>query len=695
MIGQVAKNQKKVSLSSVSASNIKVYSGLLNADTFNIDILPMTHNNRTIGVVEFAKINSFTEQQQQFLDEVLKTIVITIQSVKMQNKTIMLLHQTQEQAEELQAREKELNEKNQKLIEQKEILVQAKEEQEIQQHELHQSNLKLKSQTVILEEEKNRAEKAVKELELKTKQLELANIYKSDFLANMSHELRTPLNSILILSQLLRENKSGNLETNEIKFADVIYSSGKGLLDLINDILDLSKIEAGKVNLHIESFELHALKNEVMALFNPVAKQKEILFEIKESGDDLPNMLTSDKKRISQILKNLLSNAFKFTKEKGQVSLLISGIKEGEKVKNLAVKNASKFIAFSVRDTGIGIPKEKQKIIFEAFQQADTSTSRSYGGTGLGLSIWVELAKVLGGEIRLESEEKQGSTFTVILPVSFDKKEEQPRPQQKAATKMSNDKKVLIIDKEEIIPQRLAEKFLKENTIILKTPSPKEALDIINKNEIKCIVSELVFDEGLPPDFFEKIKREKNTPIIIHTKHPVNREEEFNLKGFADAVILKTKASGERLENEIKASINQKITPTEIKEQSETLLRGKTVLIVDDSPKNVISLSNLLEQYSIQVITAFNGKEALDKLKDQKQVDLVLMDIMMPEMDGYESIMKIRKTENLKKIPIIVLTAKSMKGEKEKCIKMGASDYMSKPIDSDKLISLIKIWLYN
>lgn len=442
-----------------------------------------------------------------------------------------------------------------------------------QQEELRQTNEELEEQTQILEERKEKIQKTNLELnkarrllEKKADDLEISSQYKSEFLANMSHELRTPLNSILLLSQLLFDNKEGSLNEKQVEFAQTIYSSGSDLLNLINEILDLSKIESGRVELRIDDVNLADFAASMEQKFKPIAVEKGLNFNI-EVADNLPAYIRTDHQRISQIIKNFLSNAHKFT-SKGEIKLKIErpDIKTNFSKSGLGPEKA---IAISVSDSGIGIQKDKLRLVFEAFKQADGTTSRKYGGTGLGLSISSELAGYLGGEIHLESEEGKGSVFTLYLP---------------------------------------------------------------EKIESKLITKQISLKKG-----------DQKMLKMIHDKEPV--------------------------------------------------FKDKKILIVDDDMRNVYAITNILEERSMHVLAAKNGKEGLNQLNNNPEVDLVLMDIMMPVMDGYEAIREIRKQRRFKKLPIVALTAKAMKGDRAKCIEAGANEYLAKPVDTNKLLSMLKVWL--
>ncbi|MGZ4158166.1 MAG: ATP-binding response regulator, partial [Bacteroidia bacterium] len=686
---------------------------------------------------------------------------------------------------------------------------------------------------------------------------------KSEFLANMSHELRTPLNSILILSQLLSENKNKKLGEKEIEFSKNIYNSGSDLLNLINEILDLSKVEAGKMELDIRDVPFRSIVNNMSSLFTELAKNKSIDFQIDFNEKEIAETITTDKQRLEQIIKNFLSNAFKFTNKGGQIKLGIHKAASDIVFKNKNLQDKP-VVAIAVSDTGIGIAKGKGEIIFEAFQQADGSTKRKYGGTGLGLSISRELANALGGEIHLESEEGTGSVFTLYLPLIFDSsyivsgnkeiqvKEAEPKEKEESAQKKTaqeekinqvpqydenaiddrnniteNDRRILIIEDDETFALILLEfvrerhykgivinqgsagisyaRHYKPDAILLDLKLPvmdgmqvlrqikndpelrhipvqiisaydqrKEGLelgafDYINKpittkslqkafdriesfiskklkrlliiednenqnnairelignGDVKCFSAYsgteayamlekdaydcVIVDLGLPDmsgfDLLEKIRandRLNKIPLIVYTGKDLSKEESTRLTKLADTVVLKTVDSQERLLDETVLFLHRVESRLPKDKQviirklhkSEEVLNNKKILVVDDDIRNIYSLTNVLEEEGVHCIVAENGIIALETLKKDLSIDLVLMDIMMPEMDGYEATTEIRKIDKFKKLPIIALTAKAMKGDKEKCLAVGMSDYISKPVNIEQLLSLMRVWLY-
>jgi signal transduction histidine kinase/DNA-binding response OmpR family regulator/CHASE3 domain sensor protein len=829
LIGQAAYEQKQIKIGDLKEEQVRIVSSVMNTKPKELLITPFLLDGKTLGVIEIGKLSSFSETEREFIENSMESIAISINSAIARKKIAALLEETQTQSEELQTQQEELKQMNEELEEQTQNLKQ-------QQEELQMTNEELEEQTQSLEIKNKEVEEAKNNIELKTRQLEISSKYKSEFLANMSHELRTPLNSLLILSKDLSENRKENLTPDQVESAEIIYKSGSDLLVLINEVLDLSKIEAGKMGVNVERISLQNLLNELIRNFKHNAEQKGL--ELKWSMDnDLPESIRSDPQRLNQILKNLLSNAIKFT-EKGKVE--ISMHKYGESN-----------IVISVSDTGIGIPKEKQESVFEAFQQADGGTSRKYGGTGLGLSISREFAKLLGAEIQLNSKPNEGSIFSVVLPLEI-KQENEPvktslvrrdilhSAQTEKEEKYLNfpsleddrdvikneDKVVLIIEDDlkfaSILLKQAHEKGFKclsavtgedglamalkykPNAIILDLNLPgikgesvlselkdnpatrhipvhimsvnersmetirggaieylmkpidkkdlddafsriesfvnrkmknlliieddqnsrkaiikligngdvkcleagtgKEALNVYLNNHIDCIVLDL----GLPDmngseliRELERIKDHSMPPIIIYTGKELTKAENEELEKYAETIIIKGVKSEERLLDETALFLHRTITNLPQSKQviinnlhdKEAVFHSKKILLTDDDMRNVFALSKILRERGMEVIKAENGKNALEVLSRNPDIDLILMDIMMPEMDGYEAIKKIRLQEKFKNLPIIALTAKAMKDDKQKCIDAGANDYITKPVDVERLLSLMRVWL--
>ena len=562
LAGQCLLDGKPIKLRDIPENYIKISSGLGETTPRSVMILPIQLNDEVLAVLEVASIYDFTEFHEELLQKATEQLGTILNRIQKQMQVHHLLEETQTLNDELQSQSEEL---------------------QLQQEELRTINEELEIQYKQAEQKSKDLQKAKLALEEKTRELLLSSQYKSEFLANMSHELRTPLNSLLILSQILEENKEGNLTKKQIQYANTIYSSGKDLLDIINEILDISKIESGKVDSQISEIDIKGILTFINHQFTAIAEQKDIKFDVTIQ-DDVPLIVYSDEQKIYQILKNLVANALKFTEE-GSVKINV--------FRSISISNLERneFIAFSVSDTGIGIPPEKQELIFEAFQQADGTTSRKYGGTGLGLSISKGLADLLGGYITVNSNEENGSEFTFFLP---------------AITNMD----------ENVLTERKEIAASVESTVLYPLNDKRDLLDGSVNYEAEIIV------------------------------------------------------------------------------EKENLLSGKHILLVDDDMRNVFALTTTLESVGIHVHFAENGREALDILQEKPFVDLILMDIMMPEMDGYDAMRKIREQPQFKKLPIIALTAKAMKDDREKCINAGASDYISKPVNIEQLLSLLKVWLY-
>ncbi|WP_040949556.1 response regulator [Gorillibacterium massiliense] len=594
LVGQSAQERRIFRLYGVPSDYIRIGSGLGSAPAQNVLIAPVEYEGEVVAVVELASLCSFGKKEERLLKALFGNLGITIDNIKGRMEIVRLLAESQAQTEELQTQAEELQ--------------QQAEELQMQSEELRVTNEQLEIRNRYAEHKTKELEQLSEELEAKAEQLEQSSQYKTDFLANMSHELRTPLNSILILSQMLMENQEGSLSEEEQEYSKVINRSGSDLLSLINDILDLSKIEAGKIEIHLEDVHLATLTEAMEINFRHQADQKGLAFRIELEGD-LPTVIQSDEQKLHQIIKNLLSNAIKFT-ENGSVALCIyrpsedelGSFSEGEDGRN--DEREGDWLAIAVADTGIGVPDNKQDLIFQAFQQADSTTSRKYGGTGLGLSISRELAALLGGWIGMESETGKGSRFILYLPehpVTAGRLENQSSDGEAAAAKESN----------------------------------RGAI-------------------GMPIN---------GTGTFANPAGV--KEESFNAAANRD----------------------------EVKTENAPFL-GKRVLIADDDVRNVFALTAALEKLGMKVVSANSGCEALTILHgEQSNIDLVLMDIMMPELDGYKTMRAIRKEAVFEGLPIIAITAKAMKNDREKCLEAGASDYISKPINLDQLISLMKVWL--
>ncbi|MGN7203620.1 response regulator [Pedobacter sp. SAFR-022] len=844
LVGQVADSGKLMVLNDIPQDELTISYTSGETVARNVVAVPVYRDRALMGIMEFGSLTTYTPQQLAFLREVSHNIGIAIHVSQNRKKLQEFLEETQAQAEELQAQHSELEGLNAELEAQSQKIQTSEEELRVQQEELLQSNQELEERTSLLEEKNQMIQERNRDIQLKAEQLEQSTKYKSEFLANMSHELRTPLNSILLLSKLMSENN--DLDKEYIEYAEVIQSSGQGLLGLIDEILDLSKIEAGKMKLEFSDVNIGEVATDMRSLFNPLAKNKQLQLLI-ELDEDVKT-LNTDKMRLEQVLKNLLSNAIKFTTA-GEVRLSVSKDERGRN------------ILFKVTDTGIGIPENKQSLIFEAFQQADGSTRRKYGGTGLGLSISRELAKLLGGEIELTSKENIGSEFTLSLPIErgtttedasfaepvvvkqvYPEKVAEPLPERYTVPNIpkdveddrddiqEGDKIILIIEddtnfaktllnftrkrsykgivavrgdvgielanhykplailldiqlpvkdgwqvmeelksnpatrpipvhimssmevkKESLLRgaidfinkpvalehmsqifqklEHALSRFPKKVLIVEENRQHAEALNYflsnyniqtqvannvtesigaLSKQEVDCVILDMGVPDTNAYDTLETIKKTKgleNLPIIIFTGKNLSKGEEARIKQYADSIVVKTAHSYQRIldeaglflhlvEEQAAGTKPGKILPERFGGLYE-VLNNKTVLIADDDVRNIFSLTKALEQHKMKVLAATDGKEALQVLKENPLVDIVLMDMMMPEMDGYETTKQIRKIPAYKQLPILAVTAKAMMGDREKCIAAGASDYISKPVDVDQLTSLLRVWLYD
>ncbi len=574
LVGQSAADQKIIALEQVPAQYVQISSGLGSTPPSYILVAPIIFEGLTLAVLEIAALQKLSDHHMEMLKQMLDNTGVTMHSVINRMEIQRLYMESQSMNEELQAQSEELQVQTEEL--------------QVQSEELHMQTDELMTLNDKLEVQKNSAESAAAEMEKYAEQVKTSSNYKSEFLANMSHELRTPLNSMLILSQILSENKSGNLLEEEVKYASVIHSSGTDLLHLINDILDLSKVEAGKVQLEIAPVNMTELPDVLYRLFEKTAESKSLHFTI-DIAPNVSDIIYSDELRLHQILRNLLSNAFKFT-ERGHVNL---SVYIQDSVITSIEPTSNQTLVFAVQDTGVGIPEHQQELIFEAFKQADGATARKFGGTGLGLSISLQFAQLLGGDLVVESQEGEGSTFRLQIPYQVEHIDESP--------------------------------------LMMTLP------------EVSKVAS---------------LDTEPLTRSAWSSDPTVYQQEEGQY----------------------------------IMEESK-LFDGKKVLVVDDDIRNVYALANALEKYNMKVLTAQNGYECLDMLQAEQDIDIVLMDIMMPEMDGYQTMRNIRTTLELNDLPILALTAKAMKEDKDKCLAAGASDYLSKPLNISEVISRMKIWL--
>jgi signal transduction histidine kinase/CheY-like chemotaxis protein/HAMP domain-containing protein len=735
LVGQAVLEKSPIILTDVPSDYIRVTSGLGEAPPLTIYVLPISFEGDVNAVVELASFKTFSQTQQTFLEEMINSLGIILSSVlgriqlaKLLEESQVLMEEVQAQSEELQSQQEELRATNEELEEQTQALRQSEEELQVQQEELEQTNEELKEKADNLEEQNKKfeiinreVEKARAELEEKAKQLTLSSKYKTEFLANMSHELRTPLNSLLILSKLLSDNHDGNLSEKQVEYSKTIYSSGNDLLILINDILDLAKIESGKMEVNPNKIPINDLVEFVENRFRPVANEKNLHFNI-DVKDGVPRFIYNDEHRLQQVLKNLLSNAFKFTHQ-GAVTLVIDLF---SKINNQSI------LSFSIVDTGIGIPTEKQELIFQAFQQADGTTSRNYGGTGLGLNISREIATLLGGNVVVDSEEGKGSVFTFYVgdyqvvekdtdniinidevAVTMDHKLEAVHskpttlePKRPTYIETSSDiKRLLIVDDDMRQRNSLMELIGDKDVIIKAVSSGYEAIEELKVHQFDCLILDLGLSDSNGFDLLEKIKTKveyENLKVFIYTGRDLSSKEEIFLNKYAHTIIIKDEHSPQRLKEEFEMYLNASSAKIKVNDQVEAGqiksfpdLDGKQILLVDDDVRNVYALSSILELYGMEITFAENGKEGLELLEKNSDFDLVLMDIMMPEMDGFEAIRRLRAIPEFDNLPVIALTAKAMKEDREKCIEAGASDYIVKPVDSDQLISLMRVWLYS
>jgi CheY-like chemotaxis protein/signal transduction histidine kinase/HAMP domain-containing protein len=888
LVGQCALEKKTILLTKVPTDYITISSGLGEATPMNIIVLPVLFEGEVKAIIELASFHPFTAIHQIFLDQLTENIGVVLNMIMANMRTEELLLQSQSLTQELQSQSKE-------LTQQQEELKRTNTELEAQALELEEKAKQLEEQNTRVEEKNREVELARASLEDKAEQLTIISKYKSEFLANMSHELRTPLNSLLILAKLLSDNKEGNLSNKQVEYANTIYASGGDLLTLINEILDLSKVEAGKMQVEPRDILLGELNQFIDRSFRPVAEQKGLSFTV-ELAHGSPRSVRTDPQRLQQILKNLLSNAFKFT-DSGGVKLAVKPAEKNVRFEHEVLRKAKRVIAFAVTDTGIGIAKDKQKLIFEAFQQADGSTARKYGGTGLGLSISREIAKLLGGEIHVESEPGKGSTFTLYMPPDYVGPEDDSSGPPSAPSKPSGsgpatppvgtpvvmgrpteqalgasaamaptpapvsdnahvldaalppqvetmlapvaldddrehiregDRVLLIIEDDvkfaRIMTQMAREKGFKvlvatrgdsglsmaneylphaitldiqlpvvdgwsvlerlkrnprtrhipvhvisvmdkhqgntqgafgyltkpvskeglehvfgqlarflerkerrlllieddavqraslemllgegEDVKVTAVASGQEALQKLEESQFDCLVIDLLLPDMDGIKLVEEVKtqaRFRDLPIVIYTGKELSQKDESRLKRYTGSVILKsgTKSPDQllgdtalflhRLDHNLPPRARQALAQRGTGENGG--LTGKKVLVVDDDMRNIFALTSVLENQGLTVSFAENGRAAIEALKKDPEVDVVLMDIMMPEMDGYETMRAIRQDLRLSRLPIIAVTAKALKDDREKCMAAGASDYLPKPVDTDKLIELIRLWV--
>ncbi|WP_369927076.1 response regulator [Xanthomonas sp. NCPPB 2632] len=857
LVGQAALGRQPIVLQDVPDDYTRIHSGTGEASPRSVVMMPVLSRNNLLGVLEIASFDHLSPIQQRLLDELMPIVALSLENLSRALRTSTLLEHTQTQADELRASEEalrsqqedlrttndELKAKTNELQEQSQRLVASEEELRVQTEELHASNEELREKGVTLNEQKDALQALQHETQEKAEELARASQYKSEFLANMSHELRTPLNSLLILSRSLADNDEDNLTGEQVESARIIHDAGSNLLRLINDILDLSKVEAGKMELMVDTFPIADLARTLGRTFNHVAQEKKLAFVV-ELAPDLPESIRTDGAKLEQVANNLLSNAFKFTAS-GTVALRIS--RPAPDASLPAGLDPAQAIAIAVTDSGIGIPADKFQRVFHAFEQVDASTSRQYGGTGLGLAISRRIAVLLGGDITLVSEPGEGSTFTILLPENAPDTgvAPEPVPRQQAAAAATlplspallaehidddrraiapGDTIILVVEDDPAFARILADMIhrkghrvlaaadgetglalakqyrptgilldvmlpgmdgwtvierlkgdvatrhipvhfisatddasrglelgavgfltkpvsresigdafdrllhfaegrtrhllvvdddasaraavrtlLKDDMVIIEeAASGEEALSKTGDTPYDCIVLDL----GLPGmsgiEFLERLSRSGNTPpVVVYSGRDLSREESMKIRQYTDSIVVKGARSPDRLLDEVSLFLHSIRHGGSARSEAtsaaggvdEADLRGRRLLLVDDDMRNLFALSKVLRAKGIEVVMAQDGQKALDTLDKDTGLELVLMDIMMPVMDGYETMRSIRARPAVAKVPIIALTAKAMRGDREKCLEAGANDYLSKPIDVDRLLSMIRVWL--
>ena len=734
LVGQAAREKQQILLQNVPDDYIEISSGLGAAPPRNIVVLPILFEGEVKAVIELASFLPFSEIHRAFLDQLAVSLGVVLNMIQASMRTQELLEQSQKLTQELQSsstelqdQQDELKRKNVELEAQTRTLRESQELLKRQQEELRHVNAELEEKAAQLAEQNAEVEQKNREveasriaLEEKAEQLALSSRYKSEFLANMSHEVRTPLNALLLLAKLLSENKEGSLSEKQVEFAQTIYSSGTDLLKLINDILDLSKVEAGRMEVELSDVPLKDLVDGLERTFRPGAEEKGLSFAV-QVDENAPQAMRTDRQRLEQVLKNLVSNAIKFT-ERGEVRLDVRRAEAGRRFAGRSLAEAAEaeggVIAFAVKDTGVGIPKAKQQLIFEAFQQADGTTSRQFGGTGLGLSISREIAGLLGGEIDVESEPGKGSTFTLYLPVQFPspKPTRYVTPQAPTAPTRAEKKRVpeptpaepgviiargpdekaksaLIVDADDQERNDIAKVLESEGLHVNAVTNAADALVSMREQSPTLVVLRLDRQSDLDAfgvlDSVQTDKKIPRTPIILYSTVERTREEDERIERLSSTLTLREADSPE----ELMAVATRFLYPAQPQPRPEEAganqLSGKHVLVVDDDVRNIFSLTSVLEDRGMKVSFAENGRDALTLLDSTPDIDLVLMDVMMPGMDGYETMRAIRKRPELRTLPIVALTAKAMRGDREKSIEAGASAYVPKPVDPERLIRVM------
>ncbi|WP_257388372.1 response regulator [Tahibacter caeni] len=853
LTGQCARERRGIVLAPVPDDYVRIHSASGEAAPRSVTALPLLLKQHLLGVVELAAFAPFTAQQQQLLEDVLPIAALSLDNLSRALHTRELLQRSQAQARELQASEEtlrvqreelrsandELSAKTVELEEQQQRLQASEEELRVQAEELQASNEELRQKTETLNEQKDVLQGLQREAEHKAQELARASQYKSDFLANMSHELRTPLNSMLILSRSLADNDDGRLAPDQVESARVIFDAGSNLLRLINDILDLSKIEAGKMDVLIEPIVLSAVAQNVMRTYRPLAREKELGFHV-DVDPALPEPVYGDAPKLDQIVGNLVGNAIKFTRE-GEVRVAFGSCPP--EAAGILQRPAAELFAVVVSDTGIGVPAHKLAAIFGVFEQVDASTSRQFGGSGLGLSIARRLAQLLGGDILAQSVEGRGSRFTVLLPreararsaaetaapllatpavadesVALPRGTPAPWIDDDRGALRAGDTVILTIEDDPLFARVLVEQIrakgfralaagdgesglalaaeFRPNGILLDVllpgmdgwavmrrlranpstqeipvhfisgvdesargrelgavgfltkPAPREALaeafdrllandqgrlrhvlvidddmdsflvvqnmlasasvqvdnavngrdglDALRERHFDCLVLDLQLPDMSGFEFLDEYAKLDGTPpVVIHSARDLSSDESLRLRQFTDSIVIKGARSPQRLLDEVRLFLHSIRKPGDhaVARELDSSLSGRSVLVVDDDMRNIFALSKTLRAKGLNVLMAQDGMKALRQLDDNPQIQLVLMDIMMPGMDGYETIREIRKRPALARLPIIAITAKAMRGDRDRCLEAGANDYLSKPLDIDKLLSMMRVWL--
>ena len=841
LLAQAVREGRLLRLDNLPEDYYHLSSGLGSGLPRSALLMPSRDDGQINGVIELGFLRPLNERDDELMQRVCENLGISIESARYRQRLQEVLAETQQLNEELQVQQEELKTANEELEEQSRVLKESQAHLETQQAELEQTNEQLSDRTEALDRKNDELSQAQQELQARADDLQRSSKYKSEFLANMSHELRTPLNSSLILAKLLAENPQDNLSAEQVKFAESIYSAGNDLLNLINDILDIAKVEAGKLDVRAETTHISRMAEGLRSLFEPLAQQKQLAFSVTVEPQ-VPATLFTDRQRLEQILKNLLSNALKFT-ERGQVALTIG-------------YQAGTGIVFSVRDSGIGIADDQQQSIFEAFHQADGTTNRRYGGTGLGLSISRDLAQLLGGQIRVESQLGQGSVFSLILPESYEPSveaqplalvaraaaplpvaapvvlpaAEAPRPaasfaddrhlapfsnrcilviedepnfarilfdlahelgysclvaqaadegfelaasyipdailldmrlpdhsgltvlqrlKEQASTRhipvhiisvedrveaamhmgaigyavkptsreelkavfgrleaklTQKLKHILLVEDDDLQRESIARLIGDEDIKITAVGMAQEALELLRENIYDCMIIDLKLPDMLGNELLKRMTAEdirSFPPVIVYTGRNLTREEEADLLKYSRSIIIKGARSPERLLDEVTLFLHK--VESQLSHERQRMLKtarsrdkvfeGRKVLLVDDDVRNIFALTSALEHKGAIVEIGRNGREAIERLEQHDDIDLVLMDVMMPEMDGFEATRLIRQQPRWRKLPIIAVTAKAMKDDQQRCLQAGANDYLAKPIDLDRLFSLIRVWL--